>query len=111
MRTQRVLPADVYDTIEFSALAFGGIGGSFLLEGVGDDAVPYCAWGHAIRAEVPDIDTMPNLFKRACEFFPLSIADNDSAVQRINARKGVRERNARVTFAEWAKELNIVRGE
>lgn len=100
----RVLPADVYDTLEFSALVYGGIGGGWTTD---RDGTPFCAIGHADHV-VPSV----------CEDGPVVVAlfgadvdgrMNDWAVAAINARRG-RPLLGRVTFEEWAKELGIVRG-
>lgn len=40
----RVLPADVYDTLELVAYGYGGIGAVWLY---GDNGEPYCAYGAA----------------------------------------------------------------
>lgn len=112
---QRVIPADVYDTIEFVALAYGGIGrGVFARSADGAHVsghdpqahYPVCAYGIAQYAGVDD--PYPSCLS---EYLWLGIGtdENDRAVAAINRRKG-RFTNARVTFREWAKELGVVRG-
>ena len=111
---ERVLPADVYDTLEFEALAFGGIGAGWFadLGGVNvedhqgslpwldeEGAAPYCVYGMASGS-----GEMHNALVEA-EIF---VTDNDSAVARINARLG-RRSQARVPFDLWCEELNVVR--
>lgn len=98
MSEQRVLPADVYDTLEFSALAFGGIGAGLWSD---NDGQPVCIQGHAL------VDgSVFSCVSRA----RLSIVTNDTAVAQINKRRG-REPEARVTWKEYTRELNIVRGD
>lgn len=62
MRAKRVvLPADVYDTLELSALAYGGIGAGSFGEGTGggplvrvldEHCPPMCAAGHAYASGI-----------------------------------------------------------
>jgi hypothetical protein len=130
-----VLPADIFDTLELSAYAFGGIGAGTYNDGeddatdfVGEEGellnfrrgydvefqgadapapkliAPVCAVGHAAFAAIP----------RSFDWFSMidgnTITANDDAVEAINARKGV-ELSTKVTFEEWARELNVVRGD
>jgi hypothetical protein len=122
-----VLEADVYDTLELSAYAFGGIGGdsygtdtssadnnansddpdSAVLTFVNEfaNAEPMCAVGHAAFTVLPG---------NWWQLLPGgTVTVNDHAVEAINARKGKvgDDRYDRVTFEEWVKELKIVRGE
>lgn len=128
-----VLPADIFDTLELSAYAFGGIGAGQYNEGQ-DDATDYvgnegellrmpvtydveisgaqaptlgepiCAVGHAAFAAIP----------RRFDWWTLingnTISENDIAVRSINVRKGSLD-SVKVTFEEWARELNVVRGD
>ena len=91
------LPADVWDTLELSALVYGGIGA-----GVSSDASgPVCAIGHAVIGGIP-LD----------EVFHLPLMDsgaNDSAVVRVNERRK-RPRNSRVAWDLFATERGWVRG-
>jgi hypothetical protein len=105
MKTQRVLPADVYDTLEFSALVYGGIGAGWTVDSAG---IPLCVIGHADQAVEDDWMDGPVVCALWCVGMSGSV--NDGAVGRINERKGAPE-NTRVTFAEWCEELGIVRGE
>lgn len=113
MSTPRVLPADVYDTIELVAYAYGGIGRGFFAltaEGehvYGDDpraAYPVCARGMEQFAGIPH-------GKRGTRTgWNGAVAhDNDYAVKRINWRRR-RSPGTRVPFSLWCKELNVVRG-
>lgn len=102
----RVLPAEVYDTLELSAIAFGGIGAGECF--VNDE--PYCLAGHFLFAA--DTESLaPNPMRAALLGPRECYADfNDPAVQRINRRRGA-PLNARVSFAEWCAELHVVRGD
>ena len=102
--TLRVLPADVYDTLEFSALVFGGIGRLAWRACGPHGTVPLCALGHATVAD--PTDTM----RRALHAADIFAAENDAAVLSINLRKNS-PRSARVSFGEWCKELNVIRGD
>lgn len=125
MSTQRVLPADVYDTLEFAALAFGGIGwGPYLQDG--DPNCPVCVHGLLVAASESDTEV-----SRLATFFredtPLSKTlqnvgvfglTSDWAVRDIIRRKHGNEwgkdadgLSSRVSFSEWCAELNIVRGD
>jgi hypothetical protein len=104
----KVLPADDYDTLEFSALAFGGVGrgvcfsdGSIL--GASPTALPVCLVGHAYA-----VDPSPD-YELRCRL-GIDVYANDEAVKRINRRKG-RGINTRVSWKEYTRELNIVRGD
>lgn len=117
----RVLPADVYDTLEFAALAFGGIGGGRYTDTVEYDAerdawlyAPVCAIGFG-RVINGDYDYQPldgdESLEMALRAVGISEGTNDAAVMDINVRLGVADPEARVPFKKWAKELNVVRGD
>jgi hypothetical protein len=119
----RVLPADVYDTLELSALAFGGIGaGQFAQKLPGEQyqpgrqdvasghGAPYCVLGHAAAAESLEFRWDNGPVTRALADADLTFCDNDDAVCAINSRRG-REQYDRVTFKQWTKELGVVRGD
>ena len=101
----RVLPADVYDTLELVAYAYGGIGAVRLYDLSGGE--PYCIYGAAGFAtgtsgyESPVAEALRRAY--------IGIVTNDVAVAAINRRRGKPER-ARVPFRLWCKELNVVRG-
>lgn len=108
-KEKRILPADVYDALEFSALAFGGVGGQAWftdgsVTGNTPDACPICIAGHAYAIEPAAI--LDNAIRRLVP----SLGQNDAAVQRINRRKGAKS-NARVSWKEYTREIPIVRGE
>ena len=120
----RVLPADVYDTLELAAEAFGGIGGGpFYLDGdVFEDSrerltCPNCAHGLALFAEglgyarsYHDEEYGLSHLREALDAAGINASENDWGVAQINARKR-RDENTRVTFEEWVAQFNIVRGE
>jgi hypothetical protein len=108
--TTRVLPADVYDTLELSALAYGGIGGGRFHDKRG---APYCVRGHAAAAaSSSDKDWYPRggPVNEALTDAGLGLAPNDRAVHSLNARRDGAWLNRRVRFEDWCKELNVVRG-
>lgn len=84
-----MLPADVYDTLELSALAYGGIGGGFYFS----HGIPCCPLGHARAAGI--------LWR---ELFAADINEcvNDHALG---------DAGQRVSFEEWCRRLNVVRSE
>ena len=100
MSNKRVLPADVWDTLELSALAFEGIGAGHMF----DADIPLCVVGHACYADSPSGAVEDALW--AADIWGPS---NDFAVRTINRRRGTYS-EARVPFEDWAKELNVVRG-
>lgn len=117
----RVLPADVYDFLELSALEFGGIGAGYFGESYHSTrtdiayglAAPYCVLGHAAAAApagtpLTGIDQLETT--QALRTAGIKTYINDDAVKAINARLG-RDDEARVPFEEWARELGVVRGE
>lgn len=124
MSTPRVLPADVYDTLHFSALAFGGIGGADLFEEVAhsgellhaDDArnaTPMCILGHAYHAQgmTQDVDGNYKPIGNTPIGLALALAgigwgENDKAVRARRA-----EGSARITFEQWCYELGVCRGD
>jgi hypothetical protein len=110
----RTLPPDVYDALELSALAFGGIGAGQNAENVSQQgyeptAIPICIIGHAygLLGKPEDCWNAPAL--HALRLAGITISVNDPAVvtalQRLN-----RPVTGRVTFKQWCKELGVVRG-
>lgn len=97
--SMRVLPKDVFDTLELTCLVFHGIGPASYYFG---DA-PLCYVGHLAAAQA-----IPSVSVR--EPFGITETDNDEAVYAINRRKKV-NRNLRVSWEEYCRELNIVRGD
>lgn len=83
----RTLPADVYDTLEQSALKYGGIGAGSYNRG----GRPVCVFGHAHMAKLPDY-----------VLIEAGITEdiNDAAIDGFE----------RIPFDEWCRRLNVVRG-
>jgi len=102
-----VLDADVYDTLELSALEWGGIGARHYYD-YGDNS-PWCAIGQAHFAGIPITVPVPG----SCVFGliggVITPAQSDAAVARIKRRCGGRVYD-RVPFADWCAELGVVRG-
>lgn len=114
-KSVRVLPADVFDAIEFVAEAEGGIGADqYATDGwTGADlrvgtpgAAPYCVWG--IECVLDGYDDRE--VSRALYAVNLNPEDNDLAVRAINERRGVTPTTARVPFSDWCAELGVERG-
>jgi hypothetical protein len=108
-----VLPADVYDTLHFSALAFGGIGGGSLEDHATMPPEPRCFIGHLEAAGVP-VDR-PKLYGQH-PIYGITADDSDNAVVEVNRTLGNvrtygrRSYWARIPFEEWCRRLNVVRG-
>lgn len=108
LRREVKIPQAVYDALEASAEEYGGIGGGAWTDG---NELPLCAWGH-LRSYLHGYDLNDSL-RTALEAQTGSrkLTDpNDIAVAAINRRKGKRS-DARVSFAEWTRELGYVRGD
>jgi hypothetical protein len=111
------LNADVYDALEFSALAFKGIGKGRWFTGDWDPTSntaldPCCGEGHAIT--VCDVTSNTHFTHtealEALHSIGVKYWDSDDAVQDINKRLG-REPATPVTFKQWTRELGIKRAE
>ncbi len=94
-RTPRMLPADVYDTLEMSAMAYEGIGRSVYWTGLGNAKRPCCVYGHAGWAE-PRGSTI--IFALSQAGITLMGSDRAMGIGR------------RISFATWCRRLNVVRG-
>jgi hypothetical protein len=101
----RVLDKDVYDTLEFSALVYGGIGARAWLD---RKDTPFCIGGHADLASDAFRDDYLTISAALGNGF---IDANNAAVHAINRRKGRKDIDARAPWEEYCAELNIVRGE
>lgn len=111
-----VLPAVIYDTMEFACEVYGGIGGRYsIVNDIVGEAVPMCQHGYWLflnDALGPD----PRLSGLDPDYFvglePFGIyADiNDEIVAAVNAKKGKRTWQ-RISWQEYCEEGNIVRGE
>lgn len=109
-----IVPADYYDTLELACEAYDGIGcGS--LRAYDSERSPICWLGFMHFIGVQEIE---DAFGRV----GVNASSNDSIVRNILISKGMYMEEVyyrtnkwynihRVTFQEWAKEANIVRGE
>ena len=94
---KRVLPADVYDTLEFSALVYGGIGRDLYWD---YNDTPCCIHGHAMMAagSASWINSLN----------PIVIALRDAGIhEKLNDRA---VGDDRISFRTWCRRLNVVRG-
>jgi hypothetical protein len=98
-----VLPANVYDTLEFSTLVYGGIGGGWYTTSRRGDlsGKPLCFLGHADGAGVAG-DSLT-------ELYGINALISDGIVARVNERKG-KDKHDRITWDEFVREGNIQRG-
>lgn len=109
------LPAKVYDALKKSAEENGGIGGGAnfddgsLFGTHNTGARPFCALGHAMALDGGTFGPTASALDAITGSRAITTS-NDGAVRAINKRKGQPE-NARVSFAEWASELGVVRGD
>jgi hypothetical protein len=92
-----VLPADVYDTLHFSALAYGGIGGGRAFDD-DEDGTPRCLYGH-LYAAADGGDGYATMVDQ-CDDLGLTSTTSDRACPP----------RGRISFAGWCKRLNVVRG-
>ena len=108
MKKPIVLPADVYDFLELSALAFGGIGGGRYRMS-SDPVSPYCVLGHAGASSYdPDHEVL-----RAVRV-ALSRAFGDTAggtTEVIGANDTVVPEGKRLSWSTYCRKLQIVRGQ
>lgn len=103
---RRVLPADVFDTLELSALAFGGIGKGRYFDFAGDKVVaPVCIIGHgycaASKSGFPFDHSDAEVILTALYNAGITVGVNDDAVGGDGS----------IDFPEWCKRLNVVRGD
>lgn len=121
--TVRVVPADQYDTLEFAALAFGGIGGGDWFGHAGEDEDllngPICVNGLAVSAGIVPARKKSAFGDHFIRNEPheaikgLTVGANDDAIDDLQAA-GIGAEDAegewRVPFPAYCKALNIVRG-
>jgi hypothetical protein len=122
-KPRRVLPADVYDALEFAAEEFGGIGGgsyftAFAWAGSPQDC-PWCV--HGLADEVEFTEPLP--YAAGMRYggevstalrggVHLLASTSYPATAPCGSRSAARARSSgKVTFAEWAAELGVERGE
>lgn len=110
-KTVKVIPADVYDALEFSALAFGGIGGGCLNDSGG---APCCLMGHmdacSPMESAEGYDGWQEMEAAVVDPVWSLGTKNDHTVSAINARK-MYPQYTKVTFEEYVAERGWVRGE
>src|SRR5687768_6120190 len=117
--TQVVLPPDVYDALKESAEKFGGIGAGRYWD---DRAAPLCIRGHGMtvdgRHELQEDGRVTEAIWFATAGSRVALMGgiacpatwNDAIVGNVNHRKR-RIYNARISWAEFCAEGNVVRGE
>lgn len=112
-RPPTVIPADEYDTLEFVAEAYGGVGCGKTYEHFPADApspdpdsAPYCLLGCAHFAGIVG-GTVDDLL--GVRPYGLHYYDIDAAINRV--RFALPNRPDRAPFAAAVKELNLVRGD
>lgn len=107
----RHLDPDVFDTLELADIAFGGIGAGvdteYIIDHLGQCSAPWCAHGCVLNDEAIYHETVGN---DALIAVGISRTVNDDAVFAIRARLGLELIGTRVPFAEWVKELEVMRG-
>jgi hypothetical protein len=100
-KPKRVIPADVYDTIEFVALVAGGIATQI---GAPEEGIPGCVIGIADAAGDGEIWAV---LRDKGVRIP---HDSDNAVREITGERPYTLTSTPVSFKRWAKKLNLVRG-
>lgn len=107
---KRILPADVYDTLELAALAYGGVGqGSWTTVGVDGEVVPVCAHGLAEFADNTAFLDHSSPLRMALRLAGVTIEANDTTVRNWQARHKANSLT-RMPWDEYCAALNIVRG-
>lgn len=93
-----MLPADIYDALELSALAFGGIGrGIDWLNDSEGATCPICVHGHA------------NYLEDGTD--AISRALYEAGISRYENDKRIVGSGGRISWATYCRRGNIVRGE
>jgi hypothetical protein len=103
---RRVLPADVYDALELSAEAYGGVGVHHWFEDVAGENIPCCIQGHGFFVDNGYGDVLRALTS-AFDGHSFSVVSANDGCFTIEERTA----KARIPFAEWCDRLNVVRGE
>lgn len=99
MTTKRVLPAEVFDFLDRSAEAYGGIGAY----STHWDNIPFCVYGHISHRELGwDVSLK---YAKALQKANIWPTDNDMAVDN-----SIEKRDDRISFKQWCDELNVHRG-
>lgn len=108
---ERGLPADVYDTLEFSVLAYKGIGApSVFTEWGNAESGPCCLYGHGLLASNSGRGVLTNRIARILAKAGIEPQDSDRAVYAIRQRRN-KSCDYRVDWKEFTRECNIVRGD
>lgn len=100
MLSPRVLPPDVFDALELSALVFGGIGRGQCYNYDGDNA-PWCVHGHGKSCGMNDEG---GVWVPMLDRLGITPHRNDAALSDVPD-------DERVTFRQWCKRLNVVRAD
>jgi hypothetical protein len=115
-KRQIVLPADVYDALEFSVMEYG-IGANTLFACDDNDAigVPVCLFGHAyfLAADYDGNDAMREILAPFYKHGVYPAFSNDDAIADA---LGYEDRydipaGARLTWEQYCKARNIVRAD
>lgn len=111
-QTQKTLPADVYDYLELSALAEGGIGaGTFSRTKDDGTRTCNCIHGHSFVEYAGLAPGESGEVISALYGADITYAANDEAVERINKGLAAAFDWDLVPWDLYVKELNIVRGD
>lgn len=101
------LPEDLYETLHFASLAFGGIGAYSDFEGRALHSGPVCIHGMARVCQHMGDTIFRGASHDLVNVYQLTRSRNDDAVAAINRRKDL-DLRTRVTWEEWCTELNVV---
>lgn len=106
---ERELPGDVYDALQMSAEAYGGIGAGKFYDYTQNPPAPFCYIGHLQQSGAVEGKLSMG------EAFGIWASENDVAVESVNLRQkpAIRpfsvEAGTRIPFDQWTKELNVKR--
>jgi hypothetical protein len=104
------LPADVYDALELSAIAYGGIGeGTFGDWKDGNGTGPRCIVGHAWCLREGQPAHAGSAVSQALSAAGIDVSFNDRLVKRA-LDEGAGIGDDRISWDEYVKRGNIVRG-
>lgn len=117
----REIPAKVYDAIERQAAIHGGVGRNTMYKGAD---CPVCGIGLAHAGGAVVVTPAPSAYGPAWQLIDdalyspavfqqcgFDFVQSDTAVDAVCQRRGIiPDMNTRVSFEDWADELNLVRG-